>query len=148
MALLQRKTADADKTYGATPGKGRDVDPRGERAGASPGLIRGLFTLAGLAAAGLLIWLASTFDLGSTSEFWVAMGLLAAAGLALGLSQLLGGWTKWGWPRFIPSVFLFAFLPTLAIAGAILLAHVGMDRALGYGLKYPTHFKDTHLQRV
>jgi hypothetical protein len=26
--------------------------------------------------------------------------------------------------------------------------HIGMDRALGYGLKYPTAFKDTHLQRV
>jgi|SRR5579862_135812 len=24
-------------------------------------------------------------------------------------------------------------------------AHIGMDRALGFGLKYPTHFKDTHL---
>ena len=30
----------------------------------------------------------------------------------------------------------------------IWLAHIGMDRALGYGLKYPTAFKDTHLQRV
>jgi Domain of unknown function (DUF4260) len=30
----------------------------------------------------------------------------------------------------------------------IWLAHIGADRALGYGLKYPTHFKDTHLQRV
>jgi hypothetical protein len=27
-------------------------------------------------------------------------------------------------------------------------AHIGMDRMLGYGLKYPTGFKDTHLQRV
>jgi hypothetical protein len=27
-------------------------------------------------------------------------------------------------------------------------AHIGVDRALGYGLKYPTFFKDTHLQRV
>jgi hypothetical protein len=36
----------------------------------------------------------------------------------------------------------------LWIAGAILVAHVGMDRAIGYGLKYPTHFKDTHLQRI
>jgi hypothetical protein len=33
-------------------------------------------------------------------------------------------------------------------AGLILIAHVGMDRALGYGLKFPTHFKDTHLQRL
>ena len=30
----------------------------------------------------------------------------------------------------------------------IWLAHIGMDRMLGYGLKYPTGFKDTHLQRV
>jgi hypothetical protein len=30
----------------------------------------------------------------------------------------------------------------------IWFAHIGFDRALGYGLKYPTFFKDTHLQRV
>jgi hypothetical protein len=28
------------------------------------------------------------------------------------------------------------------------LAHIGGDRVLGFGLKYPTEFKDTHLQRV
>lgn len=27
-------------------------------------------------------------------------------------------------------------------------AHLGMDRMLGFGLKYPTTFKDTHLQHV
>ena len=36
----------------------------------------------------------------------------------------------------------------LALAGAVLLAHVGMDRALGYGLKLPTDFRDTHLGRI
>ena len=30
----------------------------------------------------------------------------------------------------------------------IWLAHIGLDRLLGYGLKYPTDFKDTHLNRV
>ncbi len=30
----------------------------------------------------------------------------------------------------------------------IWLVHIGVDRLLGYGLKYPTDFKDTHLQRV
>jgi Domain of unknown function (DUF4260) len=31
----------------------------------------------------------------------------------------------------------------------IWFAHIGVDRLLGYGLKYPTMgFKDTHLQRV
>jgi hypothetical protein len=32
--------------------------------------------------------------------------------------------------------------------GLIWLTHIGIDRAIGYGLKYPTGFKDTHLQRV
>ena len=32
--------------------------------------------------------------------------------------------------------------------GLIWLTHIGVDRAMGYGLKYPTAFKDTHLQRV
>lgn len=32
--------------------------------------------------------------------------------------------------------------------GLIWLVHIGVDRAIGYGLKYPTGFKDTHLQRV
>jgi hypothetical protein len=36
----------------------------------------------------------------------------------------------------------------LAIAGAILVAHVGMDRAVGYGLKLSTSFHDTHLGRM
>lgn len=30
----------------------------------------------------------------------------------------------------------------------IWIAHIGLDRLLGYGLKFPTHFQDTHLQRL
>lgn len=37
----------------------------------------------------------------------------------------------------------------LALAlGIIWTAHIGMDRTIGYGLKYPCDFKSTHLQRV
>lgn len=32
--------------------------------------------------------------------------------------------------------------------GVIVCAHIGFDRMIGFGLKYPTDFKDTHLQRV
>jgi hypothetical protein len=32
--------------------------------------------------------------------------------------------------------------------GLIWIAHIGIDRGIGYGLKYPTGFKETHLQRV
>jgi hypothetical protein len=34
------------------------------------------------------------------------------------------------------------------IVGLIWTAHIGMDRLLGYGLKYPTHFKDTHFLKI
>ncbi len=37
---------------------------------------------------------------------------------------------------------------TLVAVALVWIAHIGADRALGYGLKYPTDFKDTHLQRV
>jgi hypothetical protein len=36
----------------------------------------------------------------------------------------------------------------LAAAGAILVAHSGMDRLAGYGLKYPDSFQNTHLGRI
>ncbi len=39
-------------------------------------------------------------------------------------------------------------IPILGLAGAILIAHTGGDRVLGYGLKYPTSFQDTHLGRI
>ncbi len=37
---------------------------------------------------------------------------------------------------------------TLGAISLIWIAHIAFDRILGYGLKYPTHFKDTHLQRI
>jgi hypothetical protein len=38
--------------------------------------------------------------------------------------------------------------PTVMLAAAILIAHVGMDRVVGYGLKLPNSFHDTHLGRM
>jgi hypothetical protein len=98
------------------------VDRRSERAWGGPPLVRGLLTLLGVLAAGFLIWLATLFNLDSTGEFWAAMGILAAAGFVLGFSQLLGGWTKWGFPVLSPGVFLLGFLPALILGGGILLA--------------------------
>lgn len=54
--------------------------------------------------------------------------------LAIGLLALGIGW--------------FTAIAPLALLGCVLVAHVGMDRALGYGLKLPTDFRDTHLGRI
>ena len=42
---------------------------------------------------------------------------------------------------------IFASPLTVAVA-LIWFAHIGMDRTVGYGLKYPSSFKDTHLERM
>jgi hypothetical protein len=62
---------------------------------------------------------AALYNLGHT---WLLPGIIAAGGI-------LGG-------------------SRIAISLALIwLGHIGMDRLLGYGLKYPTGFKDTHLGR-
>jgi hypothetical protein len=92
------------------------------------GLTRATLTLIGAAAAGVLLWLATTILPDTVSDatlggYWAAFGLVALGGLAIALSQLLGGWTKWGWPRVSSHVFLVGFLPVLVAGGWILAAH-------------------------
>ncbi|WP_072386355.1 DUF4260 domain-containing protein [Hyphomicrobium sp. CS1BSMeth3] len=43
--------------------------------------------------------------------------------------------------------YLAGAIPAVAVA-LIWLFHIGTDRMLGYGLKYGTGFKDTHLGRI
>ena len=86
------------------------------------GLTRATLTLIGAAAAGALLWLATailprTFADASVGDYWAAFGIVALGGLVIALSQLLGGWTKWGWPRVSGNVFLLGFLPVLIASG-------------------------------
>jgi hypothetical protein len=91
------------------------------------GLTRAVATLVGAAAAGLLLWLATqafdvTLDLGGSNDaYWAFVGLAAAAGLVLAVSQIVGGWTKWGIPRVSLPVLLLGFLPALVVGGLVLL---------------------------
>ena len=39
-------------------------------------------------------------------------------------------------------------IPELQLAGIILFGHATMDRMLGYGLKFSSGFKDTHLGKL
>jgi hypothetical protein len=36
----------------------------------------------------------------------------------------------------------------IAMLGAIMIGHIGLDRALGFGLKYDDSFKHTHLDHI
>jgi hypothetical protein len=58
----------------------------------------------------------------------------AAHNLVLALALVgLGWWSGIGW---------------MLLAGAAFTTHIGLDRTLGYGMKLPTDFRDTHLGRI
>ncbi len=59
-------------------------------------------------------------------------------------------WVKRSWATglIVLAIGTGLAVPGLTFAGILLVAHVGMDRAFGYGLKYPTSFQDTHLGRI
>jgi len=83
---------------------------------------RGLTTAVAAGVAGLLLWLATLVGVQSVTRFWESMGIVAAAGLVVALSQVIGGWTKGGGVRVSPTTFLVAFLPVLVCVGWILMA--------------------------
>jgi hypothetical protein len=86
------------------------------------GLTRATITLIAGGAAGLLIWLATQVNGDTVGGFWAVYGLIAGAGLVMALSQLLGGWTKWGWPRLAITFLLTAFLPIAFVSMWVVLA--------------------------
>lgn len=114
-----------------------------------PRLLLGLEGAAAAAAATVLY-----FDGGHPWWLFVALALAPDAAM---LGYLAG-------PRVgaaaYDAVHTYALPVALALVGVLAgsdgalavalvwLVHIGVDRALGYGLKYPTGFKDTHLQRV
>ncbi|HWL22369.1 MAG TPA: DUF4260 domain-containing protein [Ureibacillus sp.] len=51
-------------------------------------------------------------------------------------------------PIVLYVIGMMVSVQTLVMVSLIWIAHIGMDRLLGYGLKYDSDFKDTHIQRI
>jgi hypothetical protein len=51
-------------------------------------------------------------------------------------------------PILLLAIGIFSHRPALIAVSLIWFGHITLDRALGYGFKYPSFFKDTHLQRI
>ena len=88
--------------------------------------------------------------------WWLLLALVLAPDLSM-IGYLAGSTTgaaaydavhTYVLPVALAAVGLVVDADTAVQIGLIWLTHIGVDRAVGYGLKYPTHFKDTHLQRV
>jgi hypothetical protein len=83
---------------------------------------RGLMTVAAVAIAGLLLWLATRVGQETTGRFWASMGIVAGAGVGFALLQAIGGWTKGLRLRISLGTVLLGFVPSLVLVGWILLA--------------------------
>ena len=112
----RRVARDAEEAYATEEAPDRRSEYKRQ-------LMRAVMTLLGAAVAGVLIWLATQVGDDSTAGYWGKYALVGAAGLTLALSQLLGGWTKWGLPKLSAAVFLIGFLPVLVVGGWMLVAH-------------------------
>lgn len=80
--------------------------------------------------------------------FWpdlFMLGYLANVRLGASLYNLVHTYVG---PLLLGSAAVFEQGHKALLFALIWAAHIGFDRMLGYGLKYPTFFKDTHLQRV
>jgi hypothetical protein len=84
---------------------------------------RGLTLGFAAALAGLALWGATQVGTQTAGHFWIAMVIVAAAGLLLALASHVGMWTKGLRLRLSPTTFVLAFLPVLVCVGWILLAN-------------------------
>jgi len=119
---------------------------------AATGGVAILLRLEGLAV--LAAALAAYHGLGAS---WTAFALLLLApdlamlgyraGPAVGAAAYNAVHTYVG-PAVLGALGLALAAPSLEALALIWIAHIGLDRALGYGLKFATGFADTHLGRI
>lgn len=121
-------------------------------AGMTDGWVRTWLRLEGLAAfvAGVALFVAANGNVVGLVPLLLAPDISAVGYLA---GPRAGAFTynlAHTWAPGLAVVGLSAWLasPALQLAGSILIAHVGIDRAVGYGLKLPSSFNDTHLGRI
>ena len=123
-----------------------------EPTGAVTGGLRTLLRLEGLALLGGMTLLYGVWG----GPWWMFLVLFLAPDLSF--AAYLGG-PRWGaivynaaHSTLGPVALMVAGFglaaPLLQSLATIWLAHIGFDRALGYGLKYPAGFGFTHLGRI
>ena len=127
-------------------------DTRAPSPGATHGVPRALLRLEG--AVTLTLALSAYAHLGGRWGWFAALFLIPDLSLLGYLANARVGAVAYNaahsyvGPALLALVALKVGAPSWLLGVAIWVAHVGFDRAMGYGLKYATAFGDTHLGRV
>jgi hypothetical protein len=123
-----------------------------EAAGAATGAVRWLLRVEGLA----LLGAATALYWASGASWWLFALLFLAPDLSF--AGYLAGprWGAWAYNALHATIAPLGLAigglvmpwPMATTVALIWLAHIGFDRALGYGLKYAAGFGFTHLGRI
>ena len=106
---------------------------------------------------GLAVLTSACFVYHELGDSWLKFALLFLVPDAFMLGYVFGpriGATIYniGHTYFAPFLLwvlvYFVHQPSVVAICVVWIAHIGFDRLLGYGLKYATAFKDTHLSRI
>ncbi|CAM4325984.1 DUF4260 domain-containing protein [Bacillus albus] len=106
---------------------------------------------------GLVVFLATSYAYSiyefSWIIFWVFLLTPDLSMFAYGVNNHVGAKIYNICHTYIISIIIaiigvYFKVDTVIMIGLIWTAHIGMDRMFGYGLKYETDFKDTHIQRL
>ena len=126
--------------------------PSSREAPATAAPVRTILRLEGLAAASL----SAVFYARTGASWWLFAALWLAPDLSM-LGYLAG--PRWG-ARIYNAIHAYVTPATLAVSALLLrsdalvpialiwINHIGVDRLLGYGLKYPAGFGWTHLGKL
>lgn len=131
------------------------IDAPGAGAGAlgmTTGTVRSWLRIEGLAAFAAALVLYGSLQ----GNWWLLVPLLllpdiSAAGYLAGPRAGAFAYNlfhTWATGLAVLGLGAILALPAIQLLGVVLLAHVGMDRAAGYGLKLSTSFGETHLGRI
>lgn len=106
---------------------------------------------------GAVVFAASLWLYAHLDASWLLFALLLLApdvamvgylkGPRLG-AMLYNAFHTYAAPALLAGVGVLAGQPLCIDIAAIWTAHIGFDRLLGYGLKYPTRFQETHLGAI
>jgi hypothetical protein len=122
-----------------------------------PSVARFLRPAALLRAEGVALLLLSVLLYRVNGGGWLMFGVLLLAPDLSMLAYLAGPrfgaaiyntFHTYALPAVVGALGTILASPLMVAVALIWFAHIGMDRTVGYGLKYPSSFKDTHLERV
>ncbi|MGG0120969.1 DUF4260 domain-containing protein [Bacillus paranthracis] len=106
---------------------------------------------------GLVVFVAAIYAYSLYEFSWIIFFLFLLAPdlsmLAYGINNHVGANIYNLFHTYIISILIVIIgayfkIDIVIMIGLIWTAHIGMDRMFGYGLKYESDFKDTHIQRL